>query len=332
MSRIYVDVNFDTHHTHKHIRSSSHDSPPDISLTHTALYYSMALINESLEARSEKDASKVDMNVKNISPWVVSALNHIAAESQPPHRRDHSVIKLRDDILSGASDEAVSNSLFDLGCLFSMASQDSFSSDFVEAIILDVSRHLDDSRLAHSGRRRGGVGPGMNLDSSAEIGLDVMRFAIFCLCSLSSWSLGRRTLAGSDAAKKLVHILSSSDDLLVLEFTALVLGNCSSEPQGSSVVVLGAPTLCRMLKSRRFCVLMSWAYLCFGHACSLQAACSLQHSQKGLPLSISTTRLPCSHMPSAYFYLFLCLSTVLICGAMRLLLSAISRSTAIMRV
>ena len=55
----------------------------------------------------------------------------------------------------------------------------------------------------------------------------------------------------SKAAAKLVNVLSSTDDAMILEFSALALGNCATDAEGSSVVVLGAPTLCKMLKSRR---------------------------------------------------------------------------------
>ena len=114
---------------------------------------------------------------------------------------------------------------------------------------MDVSRHLDESSLAARAQisHRGSVDHVINHD----IKLDVIRFAMFCLCSLSTWTSGRRLMVTCHVAKRLVHIISSADDLLVLEFCALALGNCATEAEGSSVVVLGAPSLCRMLKSRR---------------------------------------------------------------------------------
>jgi hypothetical protein len=45
----------------------------------------MAFINESLNNRHDSDA-KI-----SISPWVISALNHIVSASQPPDTRDKSV-------------------------------------------------------------------------------------------------------------------------------------------------------------------------------------------------------------------------------------------------
>ena len=123
--------------------------------------------------------------------------------------------------------------------------------DSVEGIVLDVSRHLDESSVAVG---TSGLGMAGSVGSPSNTGktLDLLRFAIFCLCSLSTWTLGRRALVTCQAAKKLVHILSCSDDSLVLEFAALALGNCATEAEGSAIVVLSAPTLCKMLKSRRY--------------------------------------------------------------------------------
>jgi hypothetical protein len=120
----------------------------------------------------------------------------------------------------------------------------------VEGIILDVSRHLNESDVA-VGTMGSGAGPAGSHSTTGKT-LNLLRFATFCLCSLSAWTLGRRALVTCQAAKKLVHILSYSDDSLVLEFAALALSNCATEAEGSAVVVLGAPTLCKMLKSRRY--------------------------------------------------------------------------------
>jgi hypothetical protein len=130
----------------------------------------------------------------------------------------------------------------------------------VEGIILDVSRHLNESGVA-VGTKGSGAGP-VGSHSTGKT-LDMLRFATFCLCSLSAWTLGRRALVTRQAAKKLVHILSYSDDSLVLEFAALALSNCATEAEGSAVVVLGAPTLCKMLKSRRFREALSTGHIHF---------------------------------------------------------------------
>ena len=73
---------------------------------------------------------------------------------------------------------------------------------------------------------------------------------------------GRRALVSSKAAAKLVNVLSSTDDAMILEFSALALGNCATDAEGSSVVVLGAPTLCKMLKSRRCVHVFARACVC----------------------------------------------------------------------
>ena len=133
--------------------------------------------------------------------------------------------------------------------------------DSVEGIILDVSRHLNESGVA-VGTMGSGAGPAGSHSTTGKT-VNLLRFATFCLCSLSAWTLGRRALVTCQAAKKLVHILSYSDDSLVLEFAALALSNCATEAEGSAVVVLGAPTLCKMLKSRRFREALSTGHIHF---------------------------------------------------------------------
>ena len=73
------------HKNASHPRSSPQDSSAEASLLHTALFYSMTFINEGLNSRHDRDA-KI-----SISPWVISAFNHIVSVSQPPDRLDKSV-------------------------------------------------------------------------------------------------------------------------------------------------------------------------------------------------------------------------------------------------
>ena len=90
---------------------------PDSVLVRTALFYTVALLNESQEPNEES------RHVGNftISPWVLSALNHVSSISQPPEARDKSVSQMREEIASAQSEIAVCNALFELGCLLSVA-------------------------------------------------------------------------------------------------------------------------------------------------------------------------------------------------------------------
>ena len=265
-------------------RPTGDNSFADTSLITTALFYSMAYINESL------DEERGDTGKIRISPWVVSALNHVASVAQPPDRRDKSVLKMRDDIARASSDTSVCNSLFELGCLLSMANSfgDSLGSESIEGIVRDVSRHLgevprtisstiqiangafDDAAILHHARK--------------ESSIDVLRFATFCLCSLSDWTLGRQALISSDAARKLVHIVSESSDECVLEFAVQCLSSCAEDAAGSSIVVVGAPTLCKMLKSRRF----DFAPL----FCMIARAASFFYSSRVLLLTVCPHFIP----------------------------------------
>ena len=136
----------------------------------------------------------------------------------------------------------------------------------IKGIVRDVSHHLKNARVKAVGAAAQGVSSpdlGVIASSSTESGVDVLRFATFCLCPLSTWASGRQALVACEAAQKLVHILSHSDDTLTLEFCSLVLGNCAMDPEGSAIAVLGAPTLCKMLKSRRSCYLADLILLIF---------------------------------------------------------------------
>ena len=137
----------------------------------------------------------------------------------------------------------------------------------IKGIVRDVSHHLKNARVRAVGAAAQGVSsPDLGAipsTSTTEEGFDVLRFATFCLCPLSTWASGRQALVACEAAQKLVHILSHSDDTLTLEFCSLVLGNCAMDPEGSAIAVLGAPTLCKMLKSRRSCYLADLILLNF---------------------------------------------------------------------
>jgi hypothetical protein len=143
----------------------------------------VALLNESQEPNED---SRHAGNF-TISPWVLSALNHVSSTSQPPEARDKSVSQMREEIAGAQSEIAVCNALFELGCLLSVArslyadvgrgfiylyvhpssctncrvfgiflmrislfplcSSHSFSPESIEGIVVEVSCHLDESRL-----------------------------------------------------------------------------------------------------------------------------------------------------------------------------------------
>jgi hypothetical protein len=165
---------------------------------------------------------------------------------------------------------------------------DSLGFESIEGIVRVVCRHLgevprtisstiqiangafDDAAILHHARK--------------ESSIDVLRFATFCLCSLSDWTLGRQALISSDAARKLVHIVSESSDECVLEFAVQCLSSCAEDAAGSSIVVVGAPTLCKMLKSRRF----DFAPL----FCMIARAASFFYSSRVLLLTVCPHFIP----------------------------------------